>query len=367
MIKRKLILLILACLVFTGLNAHSQDNPLKEIERLKSEGEFDQAIDVLEGWLDGNPGHPEYSEMFDEYFLLNNDIRRLEKFLDKIMGYPHPDSQRIHLLKRKAVMDEMTGRLESAQTSYHGAALLSQGRERGLLLLDSARLLFEEMYLEDALDEITLVFVSTDNAELLSKAVLLKGYVLMSMGKDTEAEDKFLFLVDYSADTSRDFIIPQALAALVYLHRGEAETAEDYLAVLAEQYPTSPEYAAAMTLLGESPAEEVSFSFSPDRFFDSFQLFKPDNLEKELPPTKTDNETGKRISVQAGSFLDEENAEYMASDLRKLGFNVEIVTHSKNQKPYYRVIINSLDSANDAQLVLRRLQESGFSGFILFH
>ncbi len=68
--------------------------------------------------------------------------------------------------------------------------------------------------------------------------------------------------------------------------------------------------------------------------------------------------------VQVGSFRDVENAQYMARDVRNLGFEVAIRSRSRGGSHYHQVIVDP--GGDTAQQTVVKLKEHGLEGFLVF-
>jgi tetratricopeptide (TPR) repeat protein len=375
------------------------------VDELIAAGQSNEAKNTLRDWLLQNPSHESFPSAFFLYFELETDISRIDGFLSRFLSTITKAPYVYLVWERKAVLEELTGRIEEAQRAYHRAAGYVKGQRRAAYLIESARLLFEQGLVEEARGELAAVYLTTKKMEVLALAKVLEAYIAASEGQVAEAEGilKTLLEIEEVSD-----IKPQVLLALIALNRDDETSRAPYLKILEEDYPKSPEYALALKVLDQQETDFVFFLFTPRIYLDFYleedyerstvlaeeetsseveesqvtpqsdRGVEDENLAGETGERETTEkdsekrhtETGDRgyrevILVQTGSFIDPENAEYMKRDLERLGFEVDILIFESGNKTYHRVVIIGIDSYEEAQTVLIKLKERGFEGMII--
>lgn len=71
------------------------------------------------------------------------------------------------------------------------------------------------------------------------------------------------------------------------------------------------------------------------------------------------------FSVQAGSFLEHENAERLLSELKEEHPDVSLITFHDNRKTYYRVRVGRFSTREEAARTSRQLERKNYRNFIV--
>ncbi len=156
--------------------------------------------------------------------------------------------------------------------------------------------------------------------------------------------------------TAQDiFLLYEASVAV-----GDSDAAEAATTRMERLYPRSPEYQLLVSRARYLPTPSRIFgsmSSIPEPPEESGQEREPDSSEPNSDePARTPR------AVQTGSFRDRENAEYMAQDLERFGFEARIETTAAG---LFRVVV-PLASPEDSQETVIRLKDRGLQGFLLF-
>jgi cell division septation protein DedD len=249
----------------TSNTASEEQRVLQEVERLVSTGDEAQARRTLQSWLLAHPSHGGFPHVLEKYFELEAEIPRLEQFLAELLKHMGAGPHAALAWEKRANLAELSGNIHSAEEFYVRAAEASSGDRRAVYLMESARLLFEEGYLQRAQNTVAAVFLLTENSTILGLAGILQANIAMDLGRSEEAGRILRALVE---DPSMTGVRPQVLLALFLLYQDDNDEAAAYLAALEKEYADSPEYALALRAAG-SPAE-VTYLFSPRRYLDLF-------------------------------------------------------------------------------------------------
>jgi tetratricopeptide (TPR) repeat protein len=330
----------------------SEEDALARADQLEQQGDREGALAQLKGWLSDNTEDPSFPAVLDRYSRIDNDLESQLTVMVDLAGKASRRKARQALWEKIAVIADMAGRLELAQSSYHAAAILAEGERSGEFYLFSAGLLYELGEWDRARDELSHILVNPPSDRLYGRALVLAAHVAAAIGETEKAEKLYLTAVEKYTDEA-----PRALLGLIVLNGIAFEEADGYLARLKELAPQSPEYDVARTFLGEG--SRIGFVTTPHRFL--LQGPRRENTDTGKPPP------AERIGIQTGSFLDRENAQDMAKELEERQFEVTIASVEINRKLYHRVVVGEFTVEKEARLTQLKLKEQGFEGDLIYY
>lgn len=267
------------------------------------------------------------------------------------------ESEAVEAYRYLGTVAELHGELEVALDFYSRAGDL--GSEAGKLSV--AGVLYEVGRIEEAETQARrLVFGALDYA-IRRRAT---GIVARCMAGTGRIEEAVSLLSTVAAIDEAEHLEPELLFLLVRL--AERSDRMDVAAAarekLSKHFPNSLEWSLikgssavvphpSLPFLLNTPAPEVEVSASLD--------------EPETGSTASTVAEEKPIGVQTGSFRDRENADYMARDLRDLGFTVQVLSSDAGETRRHRVVVVT-DTDQSAQNLLMELKTRGVEGFLLF-
>ncbi|WP_020613417.1 SPOR domain-containing protein [Sediminispirochaeta bajacaliforniensis] len=264
-------------------------------------------------------------------------------------------AERYRLLKQQGELALLAGDLETAQTAYQNASFVyPQGDATDFAsLLKSAELLFELGELRVAKTQAQVVAQQEKETKLGTAAELLLNRIALF---DASASGN-VELSSSGGETPVDLYWDITCASL----SGDGNEAARLKGLLLDTWPTSPE---AMIIAGQARKFE---SFS-DLILASY--ISPgssgggggENRKQEASVARAPKEG--TLFLQAGSFTDKENAEYLVIDLQKAGFSASIVEADVQGTHYYRVVLSS--EKDDAEQFLLELKEAGFEASAVY-
>jgi tetratricopeptide (TPR) repeat protein len=282
------------------------------------------------------------------------------------------ETQAVAAYKHVAALAEMVGNLEVGLDMYSSAADLGDEESS----LSAAALLFELGRLEEAETRARELVLRASDYGVRRRASVLVGRCMALSGRGEEA---VALLSTVASIEDAEHLDSEVLLMLhqVALSEGNLEKSESARRRLLEDFPGSLEAA-----LVRGDALRVELSPSLPRFFSPTTPPAPTIGANEAAAEATEEPSGSdqpgsdqpdtgesAIGVQTGSFRDPENAEYMAKDLRALGFAVEILSREedpatpRSDQPLYRVVVVGDGEPGD---VLMRLKNKGVEGFLVF-
>ncbi|ADK81538.1 SPOR domain-containing protein [Sediminispirochaeta smaragdinae] len=263
-------------------------------------------------------------------------------------------AERYRLLKQQGELALLAGDLETAQTAYQNASFVyPQGDATDFAsLLKSAELLFELGELRVAKTQAQVVAQQEKETKLGTAAELLLDRIALF---DSSASGK-VELSSSGGETPVALYWDIICASL----SGDGNEAARLKGLLLDTWSASPE---AMIISGQARKFE-SFSdlilasyLSPSSSGD-----EGENRKQEASVARAPKEGS--LFLQAGSFTDRENAEYLVIDLQKAGFSASIVEADVQGTHYYRVVLSS--EKDDAEQFLLELKEAGFEASAVY-
>jgi tetratricopeptide (TPR) repeat protein len=381
---------------------------LQEARELANAAKLAEAGAAYRKWLDENPASPDYASVLIEAADAGLSADQALDLLRLYSSRVQDPGQREMCRRYQVDLLELLGRTEQA------LSLLRSFPEKPHWLYRQAQLLYQQGLREEAQSllqrALTLLGVGEASAagvrqeearesdkgqedvgggqreqEARIYALLARTYA--ADGRSSEAESLFRLLKKNYASTS---VAPAVLLAYHEFLRdaGREGEADELLRELEARFPDSPEYSLAS---GQAAGAGISYAPSPVRLLPvdpaQSQQSQPAQPSPAVQPqdrpgdsTVDGQEDGqqdgpqgeerepapKAVLVQTGSFCDPENAHYMVRDLKERGFDARIVEKEINGTLYYRVVIGSPQSVENAQLMLLRLKEATFEGVLLF-
>jgi tetratricopeptide (TPR) repeat protein len=171
-------------------------------------------------------------------------------------------------------------------------------------------------------------------------AILGQAESKMAIGKYTEAEKLYDQLLDPELDND---IFPLALLDLAKLSQetNKPEKVEHYLNLYKDQYGSAP--------------------------LDLAKIAQPNNdLQTSIPAEKTiEKYAGNKYYIQIGIFAKKQNADKSAAIYHKSGYRTTVEEFSKQDQKFYRVILGSYSSKQEANFVKERLEKSAGEKYAL--
>lgn len=271
------------------------------------------------------------------------------------------------LLRELGALYQLSGNVEEAQLFWQNAAF--QNPKSGIdhqALITSALLLAEMGNIEMASVQARVVQKSEEDKNLaiqadllLEKIGLLEG-IRTGQGAPQDDPDPQRSTLLTRALMSEELRDPRAMIWNYHLY--SLAGMHDEAALIAEQlllhFPESPE-----ALIVQNKTEGAS------HFSDLLiaMLLQPEKQEDEesVPETPGHEENKRPQLLQTGSFTDRENAEYLARDLKTLGYDAELREAVVNGSRYHRVVIPLGENDTPDQLLIR-LKESGYEATPLY-
>lgn len=309
-------------------------DPLQEARQFSAAGENEKALELYTSWLSDNETSSLFPDILEESLSIIKDPDEQLTYLSVLKS--RLSRQKTGVINiRSGILLEMLGNIEQALTLYEDVSY--GGTTGSIALLRAAELRFQ--------------VGDTQKAELQARAIL---------GTTSDQAQKTRAIV---------------LLSRISCVKGEREAAEQLMRDVPD--PSEPSYILWLALLkdgeGHGPLDEAFLAGEVLPYsgaLDTFGLL-PDPQETEKNPEESAILTGpavtdpELISIQIGSFLDRENAEYRILDLEKVGIEGAIVEIERDEKIYFRVIVPDIPYEKLQEEILR-LKTHGFEGFPLY-
>lgn len=141
---------------------------------------------------------------------------------------------------------------------------------------------------------------------------------------------------------------------------------DDVAAAAKERVKKFPDSVEAALIRRSASDSRVDPFPSPSRVMNPDRVSEPTAAP---PSTAAHGAVGDRPSlrgIQTGSFRDEENARYMARDLRELGFPADVRSRVVADTTFHQVVIGVDGDPERANTTIMRLKERGIEGFLVF-
>jgi cell division septation protein DedD len=344
-------LLLLGALLFLATPFVRADPLIARAQRSEKAGRADAAARMYAGWLGAHQGASGSARVFADYFRLEQDLPRLlaasGRFLAVGQDLPGAGDQ----FARIACLLDLAGRTEQARDAYLGA--YEAGAPDSVLV--RAFLLSLEMNDSDSLGK-ALTKLQGKGAAV---EPLLSALAAFHSGDDAGARS---ILVSLAAGVGDPELALKALWVLYAAAgaRSDQKAQADARSRLAARFPDAPE--AAMTVPPAPPA--VGSTGRAVVLFPAPDPFTVEPVAQPVSPAQPVNKGG-RLAVQAGSFQMKENADDLMAELTKRGLTPVLRQETVQGKELYRVLAATGLDSDAAKAVLARLNQAGFTGFVV--
>ena len=363
----RLLVLTLGALLFGG-NFLPAD-PLAEAKKAEQKGDFEGAFTWYTKWVASEPDLDRKVETLfrtlEETPDLEWTLRLLDFSLPKLKD-PVNRSRGLHL---QASLWERMGAFEPAQRAYRAAYETHPGSSSLPYLLRSACLLFELGELEESEKQTRIVLSQTEKPEGRWEAQFHLARIFAVTNRDSDALTVGKRLLEEANSYGKDF---QALHYFLYTLTGALglkEEQESYRGILEKKGGLLKNFITPGEKSRITPLPLPSLFFSEATLPVTSPPLAPQKEEgagmgKAVKSSASPLATG----IQVGSFSQKENAEYLAKDLRAVGFPVLVKQHQQKDGSllYRTIVLLKSDFPETPQTVLIKLKEHGYEGFFIF-
>ncbi len=368
---------VLLIILIINVDIFANDTLINQIDSYLNTGNSQSAVNLIQAFIDTNPGADNVPGLLDKYISIESDINSAIAYLKELENIVTGNGNRFYIFKNLALLEELYGRIDSAQMYFHNAAVIADNQGQAECYFESSRLLYELGNIDMAIIELSTIFLISSNLDLISRAFVLKGHLVKSAGDYEEAKKIYNIVINNYKGTNAEIEAVFSMIVLNYYYLSDITASEKYLDLLHLIASQSPEYQIAYNLLNQTNTY-ITIAVTPQRFLEYYKINEyavPDVPEVQKIPEVTEMETTVvekapeeegGIYIQTGSFIIKENAEYMIIDLADAGFRAEILSAFVNNTLYYKVVIGTFTSSEEANVFLIRIKESGFPGFLLF-
>jgi tetratricopeptide (TPR) repeat protein len=203
------------------------------------------------------------------------------------------------------------------------------------------------------------VLMKHTSGDMAMQAYYLRGMAHFRLGDNSAATNDLKIVIRNAPNEELSLRAKDALGELAY-RNDELELAEKYFKDVVEEIPQAKRPADhARFRLGCILQKQGKWPQADLYFQRVIYLFPKGNLAVEA---------GKRVNarkwtIQAGSYRKSENAEELASKLRKLGFSVVLKPESQNEKLVFSVLVgrwNDYDSAVGKLPAVKKVRTDAF-------
>jgi len=347
-------------------------DPLAEAKRAEQKGDIEGALTGYTQWVTSQPALDREVDTLFRTLEGIPDLQIAMKLLDVSLPKLKDPVNRSRALYLQASLWERMGAFEPAQRAYHLAYRTHPAPSSFPYLLRSAHLLFELGELEESEKQTRFALSQAEKPEDRWEAQFHLARIFAVTHRSSDALTVGKRLLEESASYRKD---SQALLYFLYTVTGtlglkkEQATYREALEKIGGLLKNfvSPDGKTRITPL---PLPSLFFSDAtlpvasdtpPPLTLRTIEGTGMEKVTKSSPPPRA---TG----IQVGSFSQKENAEYLARDLRTLGFPILVKQGQRKDGSFlYRTIVPlPTDPSENPQTVLIKLKEHGFEGFFIF-
>jgi tetratricopeptide (TPR) repeat protein len=340
--------------------AERPEELLRRADSLAAGGDRGAAVALYREWLRANGEAEAFGEVLlravDAAAEVGDALRLLAEFAPRLRD---PAVQEA-CLERRAALLRLSGRPEEA------LAVLAGLPETPARLVERAGISLE-LGLTGEAEQILRRLCDSEDAGIAADARLLLATVYLASGSGAQGEAELRGLIESRPDAPA---VPAALLALgeALRARGEAKAAEEVLRDLETRFPASPEAALAGTGTRVRQAPLPLRLLPPgDAGSDGAGLAagSPAGNLSPSSPSAPPVAPPRAALVQAGSFRDPDNAQYLVRDLAAHGFAARVVEKPIGDSRYYRVVVGPEQNPEQAQELILKLKDAGYEGVLL--
>ncbi|MFO8043053.1 MAG: SPOR domain-containing protein [Alkalispirochaeta sp.] len=354
---------------------------------------YDEAVD----WLDENPNSPQFGSVLYTAVEYAPSVEAVSDLLDEYLQDVMDRSDRGRVLLRAGIVQELSHQYNRARLSYARAVDADPSLWEASLRRSS--LAIEEGDVSEAVLLLTQVIHQAPTRDIQRRAAMLRIRAYAMQDETERAFTQAAALVGYPGEQEEidppemnQTVEPEALLLLYETAQITGNThAQEWSATALHTSFDRDAPEASLAQDGESPDTIATYYPSPSRIFGGMEMRSVPIVEERAPressssgdddPGRSDpqretpqergtGEDQKRevAGIQTGSFRDGENAQYMARDIRELGFEAEVQEVEINDEVFFRVIVPLPEDSTpeSAQETVVRLKEQGIEGFLVF-
>ncbi|MCL2704933.1 MAG: SPOR domain-containing protein [Spirochaetaceae bacterium] len=332
-------ILILFILLPSTINAQTYS----EFLVFEKNGETKKALEILYKLIETTkPENDQYFLIIDKIISLETDISKIISVENKILKIENIN-QKIQVLKKMAVIMELSGNIEKAGEYYEMIYKSNNIDENLTYLINTAIINLETGDIEKALSLSKFVENKAKKLIDLQKAILLTIYIDILEGNKDKALKKMTQILDDKYTEETLFIIYKISNWYDII-----DTKEKAKNIIKNTH--------SQKLLDELDIYQKPFS-------PSF-LFSTTEAEKIVI---TDNNQNTIYAyIQAGIYTSLKNAETMMERITKIGLPCEIMESIRNGEKYYRVVVpvKNEKQIENYNLILK---DSNIESFLIFN
>jgi tetratricopeptide (TPR) repeat protein len=306
-------------------------------------GETQKALEILYKLAEtAKPENEQYFLILDKIISLETNISKILITTEsKILKIPNTN-QKVQLLKKLAVLMELSGNIENAGNYYEMIYQLNSSDENLAYLINAAIINLETGNTEKALSLAEFVISKAKRMVDMQKAVLLTIYIDILEGKRDSAfkkmsqilEDKYteetLFIIYKISHWYDNKSINEKVKNI--LQKTHTQKIVDELDVY--QKPLSPIF-----LFAAAEPEKATATASQKKYY---------------------------AYIQAGLYSSLKNAENMMQRIIRTGLPCEIIESIRSGEKYYRVVV-PVETEKQIENYNLILKDNNIESFIIFN
>ena len=343
---------------------------------------FDRAVD----WLGQNPGSPQRGSVLLDAVRSAPEVGAAQGLVEENLADVRDATLRGEILYHLGLLQELSNRFADARLSY--ARAMDADVLRWDAALRRANLAIEAGDAGEAVLLLNRIVNQAPTRDLQRRAAILRARAFLLQGDPQRAYTHARALVglddgeqQVDADVPTGLIEPEAFLLLFEIGRSldDTDLSQWSRRALSRRGLRGPE---TQILADDGPVE---FYPSPSRVLGGLNSSvetpmanrgggesadeRPLDQRREIGDPAESSTAQTVAGVQNGSFRDRENAQYMAEDIRALGFSADVREARVGDAEFFRVLVPFGDgvTAEDAQRTVVELKERGIEGFLVFN
>ena len=309
----------------------------------EKKGETQKALEILYKLAETtDPGDEHYFLIIDKIISLETDVSKILFTAENKISKIENKNQKIQLLKKAAVLMELSGRIENAGNYYELIYRLNSNDENLPYLINAAIINLETGDIEKALSLAELARSKAKKMADLQKAILLTIYIdILEGNKDSGFKKMAQILEDkYTEETL--FIIYKMSSWYDI-----KDTKEKARSVIAKTH-------------GQKIIDELDIYQKP---FSPVFLFTAAESKKTVPD---ESQKKQYAYLQTGLYSSLKNAEKMVEKIVKAGIPCEIIENIKNGEKFFKVVV-PVESEKQIEYYNLILKDNSIESFIIFN
>ncbi|MBN1243767.1 MAG: SPOR domain-containing protein [Spirochaetales bacterium] len=326
--------------------------------------------------LEAAKGTARFSAAFEAALDEAADVDELVALVDRFGPGLADHAARFEAWERAAATLELAGRYDEAAERYGKAAAAIAGKTDAVALLASATCWLQAGECKRSMAMAELAALSSTDRDLDWRADLVLAWGSVCSGDASRARSFLSALTGRAGDPDR-----KAAVLLLSWALSEGEARSSLAAELAASFPGSPEALVAAGVNAPSPFWYLAFprpattgtgvgarvpAPAPSAGAGTSPTVATPEAPAATSPSGGSVEASGPRAYQIGLFSEKGNADRLASDLRKRGFEVALESRERPGSAPALAVLVPVRAGTDPAALLLKLKDAGFEAWPIF-